>query len=120
MLGHLAGRGLGRAAVGCPLLGGCSEPAPILLAIPLAILGMAVAAGLTASRVRRWWEGVAVFAVGIASMLVLVISVGVLGAGRTAGRGLALGWLLVAVAVAVATWRRGDESSVREDENERP
>ncbi len=119
VLGHLAGRGLGHLAVGCPLLRGCGEPAPILMAIPVAILGMGMAAGVAASRVRRWWEGVAVLAVGIASTLVMVVLVGMCGAAGTCGRGLALGWLLVAVGVAVATLRRRDGLSVREEENQR-
>jgi hypothetical protein len=120
VLGYLAGRGLGRAVGGCPLLGSCDEPIPILFAIPVAILGMGAGAALAASRVRRWWEGVVVFAAGIAAMLVLVALIGLLGVDGPVARGLAVGWLLAAAAVIAATGRRASRLYDRDAEYERP
>ncbi|UCC71197.1 MAG: hypothetical protein JSV86_12470 [Gemmatimonadota bacterium] len=106
MAGYVLGRALGRLVSGCPLAGACSEANPVLLAVPLAILGMGAGSTLVASRVGEWWEGVLVWGAGIAWMLVLVVAVGWLGIESRAGRFVALAWMLAALATAVATWRR--------------
>jgi hypothetical protein len=77
------------------------------------VVGMGVGIGLAASRVGNWVEGLAVWAVGILSMLGVVVVVGLLGMDSLPGRLLPLGWLLAAVGAAATTrWpSRLDENS---------
>jgi hypothetical protein len=102
--GYLLGRALGYVLSGCPLSGPCRDATPVLLSLPAAILGMGAGSTLAASRVSRWWEGVAVWVVGLLAMLILVMLVGWLGSDSLAGRLLGLGWLLAAIGLAVVTW----------------
>ncbi len=104
--GYLFGGALGRLLGGCPLRGDCGVALPIILALAVAIVGMGAANTLAAVRVRYWWEGVAVWAVGIAAVLILVVAVGMLGTGSLPGRLVGLGWLLAAVALGFACWPR--------------
>ncbi len=103
--GYLCGSALGRVLGGCPLSGECDVALPVFLALPVAIVGMGAANTLAAARVRYWWEGVAVWGVGIAAMTLLVIAVGWLGSETIVGRLVALLWLIAAVGLAVVTWR---------------
>jgi hypothetical protein len=105
--GYLLGRAMGRVLAGCALVGSCDETVPVLMAVPVSILGMGVGSTLAASRVRLWWQGIAVWVAGIASMSVLVVLVGSLGIESGAGKLISLGWLLAAVFVALATWWPG-------------
>lgn len=109
--GHLVGGALGRLLGGCPLRGDCGVALPIILALTAALIGMGAANTLAVTRVRYWWEGVAVWAVGIAAVLVLVVAVGVLGTGSAGGRLVGLAWLLAAVVMALASWPRGSVSN---------
>lgn len=104
--GYGIGRALGRLVSDCPLSGPCSEANPVLLAVPLAILGMGVGSTVAAARLSEWWEGILVWGAGIAWMLVLVVAIGWLGVDSQPGRILGLAWLLAALAMAVAIWRR--------------
>ncbi len=106
VMGYLLGVAVGRLVGGCPLRGDCGVALPIFLSLPTAIIGMGAANTLAAARVRYWWEGVAVWAVGIAAVLVLVVTVGLLGAESGAGRLIGLGWLLAAAALGFAGWFR--------------
>lgn len=111
VIGYLFGVAVGRLLGGCPLRGDCGVALPIFLSLPTAIIGMGAANTLAAARVRYWWEGVAVWAVGIAAVLVLVVAVGVLGTGSAGGRLVGLAWLLAAVVMALASWPRGSVSN---------
>ncbi len=104
--GYAVGRGLGRIVSGCPLAGACVDATPVLLAWPLAILGMGAGSTFAASRVGEWWQGMLVWAVGIVSLLVFVVVIGWLGSDSAAGLVIALTWLVAALAVAGAAWRR--------------
>lgn len=106
--GYLLGRVLGNVVTGCPPFGPCDQLLPILIAIPAATIGMGAGCALAAARVGKWWEGVAVWAVGILAMLFLVVSVGWLGRGSAAGRALALGWLAAGALIGIVGRRRPD------------
>jgi hypothetical protein len=97
--GYLAGLMFGR------LLGACGEATPVLLAIPAAILGMGAGSTLAAVRVRRWGEGVVVWLGGIVAMTGLVTAIGLLGVDSLIGRALAVGWLVAAAGLAIASIR---------------
>lgn len=104
VMGYLLGVAVGRLLGGCPLRGECGVALPIFLSVPTAIIGMGAANTLAAARVRYWWEGVAVWAVGIIAVLVLVVTVGLVGVESGAGRLLGFGWLLAAGALGLAGW----------------
>ena len=102
--GYLLGRVLGYLLSGCPLSGPCRHAIPVLLGLLAAILGMGAGSTLAATRVSHWWEGVAVWVVGLLAMLMLVVLVGWLGSDSLAGRLLSLVWLAAAISLAMATW----------------
>lgn len=101
--GYLLGRVLGRLVGGCALTSACDDAGPVLLTIPTSIVGMGTGSILAATRVSRWWEGIAVLGVGLVSALGLVVLIGWSGADSLAGRMLALGWLVAAVGMALLT-----------------
>jgi len=101
--GYAVGRALGRLLSGCPVSGPCDEAGPVLLAIPASLLGFGVGSALAATRVSRWWEGVAVLGVGIAWLFAFVVLVGWLGIESLAGRLVSVAWLLAATGVALLT-----------------
>jgi len=103
--GYLAGRTLGRVVSGCPLSGLCAEATPILLTLLSSIVGMGVASMLVATRVRLWWEGVVVWAVGILATFSLLVLVGTLGTDSLPGRVVSVAWLMAAIAVTVVGGR---------------
>ncbi|KPK82580.1 MAG: hypothetical protein AMS25_01605 [Gemmatimonas sp. SM23_52] len=102
--GYLLGRALGYLLSGCPLSGPCRHAIPVLLGLPVAILGMGAGSTLAATRVSHWWEGIAVWIVGLLAMLMLVMLVGWLGSDSLAGQLLGLVWLVAAIGLAIATW----------------
>ncbi len=103
--GYLVGLMFGRLLGDCPLLGACAEATPVLVAIPVAILGMGAGSTLAAVRVRRWGEGVIVWLGGIVAMTGLVSVIGLLGSESLIGRALAVGWLVAAAGLAIASIR---------------
>jgi hypothetical protein len=84
--GYAAGRLLGRVMSGCPISGPCDESVLVLLVIPTSVVGFGVGSILASARVSHWWEGVAVWGVGIASLICFVVLVGWLGIDNPAGR----------------------------------
>lgn len=102
--GYLLGRALGWVLSGCSFTGPCRDATPVLLSLPAAILGMGAGTTLAATRVRRWWEGIAVWVVGLLAMLMLVVLVGWLDTSSLPGRLLGLGWLVAAIGLAIVTW----------------
>jgi hypothetical protein len=69
------------------------------------IVGMGVASMLVATRVRLWWEGVVVWAVGILATFSLLVLVGTLGTDSLPGRVVSVAWLMAAIAVTVVGGR---------------
>lgn len=106
VLGYLVGRAAARVIGDCPFVGPCSDFGPVLVGLSSAVFGMGVGNTLASLRVRYWWEGVVVWAVGIVASLVLVALVGSTGATSVPGLLVAAVWLVVALVLALAGLRR--------------
>jgi len=103
--GYAAGWLLGRLLGGCPFSGPCDEAMPVLVVIPTSVVGFGIGSVLAVARVNHWWEGVAVWGVGIVSLFCFVVLVGWLGIDNPAGRLVSLGWSLAAAVVALFSLR---------------
>lgn len=97
---------MARVISDCPLVGPCGDFGPILVALSSAIFGMGVGNTLASLRVRYWWEGIVVWAVGILASLVLVALVGSIGVTSVPGLLVASVWLVTALVLALAGLRR--------------
>jgi hypothetical protein len=117
VLGYLGGRAAARIIGDCPLAGFCSDFGPVLVGLACGVLGMGVGNTLASLRVRYWWEGVVVWAVGITASLGLVTLVGSTGATSIPGLLVVTVWLVIALVLAFAGLRpRGRPDTMEQSE----
>jgi len=111
VLGYAGGRAVARALSHCPLLGACDDFTPLLVSLSSAVVGMGIGNTLAVVRVRYWWEGVGVWAVGLLASLALVALIGLVGALSVAGLAVAIVWAVLALGLGLGQMRASHRQS---------